>query len=54
MNVWLVLLFGGLVTYAIRLSFIVLLERWQMPPIVQRALRFVPRQCCRRSSSRRC
>jgi branched-subunit amino acid transport protein len=42
MNVWLVLLFGGLITYAIRLSFIVLLERWQMPPIVQRALRFVP------------
>jgi branched-subunit amino acid transport protein len=42
MNVWLVLLFGGLITYTIRLSFIVLLERWQMPSIVQRALRFVP------------
>jgi branched-subunit amino acid transport protein len=42
MNVWLVLVFGGLITYAIRLSFIVLLERWQMPAIVQRALRFVP------------
>jgi branched-subunit amino acid transport protein len=42
MNVWLVLLFGGLITFAIRLSFIVLLERWQMPAIVQRALRFVP------------
>jgi branched-subunit amino acid transport protein len=42
MNIWLVLILGGLITYAIRLSFIVLLERWQMPDIVQRGLRFVP------------
>jgi branched-subunit amino acid transport protein len=42
MNVWLVMILGGLITYTIRLSFIVLLERWQMPVLVQRALRFVP------------
>jgi branched-subunit amino acid transport protein len=42
MNIWLVLILGGLITYAIRLSFIVLLERWQMPDIMQRGLRFVP------------
>jgi branched-subunit amino acid transport protein len=42
MNIWLILITGGLITYAIRLSFIVLLERVQMPSIVQRALRFVP------------
>ncbi|HSV85229.1 MAG TPA: AzlD domain-containing protein [Levilinea sp.] len=42
MNIWVVLISGGLITYAIRLSFIVLLERWHMPVIVQRALRFVP------------
>jgi branched-subunit amino acid transport protein len=42
MNVWLVMILGGLITYTIRLSFIVLLERCQMPVLVQRALRFVP------------
>jgi branched-subunit amino acid transport protein len=32
----------GLVTYAIRLSPIVLMGRIRVPPIVERALRFVP------------
>jgi branched-subunit amino acid transport protein len=32
----------GLVTYAIRLSLIVLMGRIRVPPIVERALRFVP------------
>jgi branched-subunit amino acid transport protein len=32
----------GAVTYAIRLSLIVLLGRIRVPPLVQRALRFVP------------
>jgi len=32
----------GVVTYAIRLSLIVLLGRVAVPPLVQRALRFVP------------
>jgi branched-subunit amino acid transport protein len=32
----------GVVTYAIRLSLILLLGRFNVPPFVQRALRFVP------------
>ncbi len=32
----------GIVTYAIRLSLILLLGRLRVPPLVQRALRFVP------------
>ena len=32
----------GIVTYAIRLSLILLLGRFTVPPLVQRALRFVP------------
>jgi branched chain amino acid efflux pump len=32
----------GVVTYAIRLSLILLLGRIRVPPLVQRALRFVP------------
>jgi len=42
MNVWLLLLGMGLVTYAIRLSLIVLIGRVDVPPLVQKALRFVP------------
>jgi len=32
----------GIITYAIRLSLILLLGRLTVPPLVQRALRFVP------------
>ncbi len=42
MNPWLTMALAGLLTYAIRLSFIVLLERLAMPDWFQRALRFVP------------
>lgn len=42
MNAWPVLIAGGLLTYLIRLSFIVLLGRVETPLMVQRALRFVP------------
>lgn len=42
MNPWPVLIAGGLLTYLIRLSFIVLLGRVETPLVVQRALRFVP------------
>ena len=42
MNVWLLLIGMGLVTYAIRLSLIVLIGRVDVPLIIQRALRFVP------------
>lgn len=40
--IWLVILITGLVTYAFRLSFIVALERMQMPALLQRALGYVP------------
>ena len=39
---WLAILGAGAVTFALRLSFIVLLERIRIPPTFRRALRFVP------------
>lgn len=42
MNIWLTLIAAGLVTYATRLSFIVLLGRREIPALLLRALRFVP------------
>ena len=42
MNVWLTIILAGLITYGIRLSFIVLQDRIRMPDLIQRALRFVP------------
>lgn len=42
MNIWLIMIFIGLLTFAIRLSFIALLERFEMPRNFRRALRFVP------------
>lgn len=42
MKLWLTMVLAGLLTYAIRLSFILLLERVAMPEWFQRALRFVP------------
>ena len=42
MTLWLTLLGMGLVTYAIRLSMMVLLERVTIPNRMRRALRFVP------------
>ncbi len=42
MKLWLTMVLAGLLTYAIRLSFILLLERVGMPEWFQRALRFVP------------
>lgn len=42
MNFWLVMLAGGLLTYGMRLSFIVLFGRMRIPLGVQRGLRFVP------------
>lgn len=41
-TIWFTLIAVGLLTFATRLSFIVLLERWQPPEWVRRALRFVP------------
>lgn len=42
MSIWLVMLFGGLLTFGIRLSFIYLLSRVEVPDLIIRALRFVP------------
>jgi branched-subunit amino acid transport protein len=41
-GLWLTMLIIGVLTYAIRLSFIQLLGGWRAPELVQRALRFVP------------
>ena len=42
MNLWLIIIGMGLVTFGIRLVPIVLLGRIEIPLLVQRALRFVP------------
>lgn len=42
MNIWLVMLLGGLLTFAMRLCFIYLLARVDVPEVVRRALRYVP------------
>ncbi len=41
-NPWLVMISIGFLTFATRISFIVILDRWKTPHIVRRALRFVP------------
>jgi branched-subunit amino acid transport protein len=42
MTLWMIILAGGIITFATRLSFILLLEKISMPALLQRALRFVP------------
>lgn len=42
MSMWLVMVIAGLATYAIRLSFILLVDHRRMPQLVKRALRFIP------------
>jgi branched-subunit amino acid transport protein len=42
MNIWLVMLLAGALTFGMRLSFIYLFGRWQVPDGVKRALKFVP------------
>ncbi len=42
MTIWLVLIAGGLITYAARLSFILLMGRREIPAGIKRSLRFVP------------
>jgi branched-subunit amino acid transport protein len=42
MNIWIVMVTLGLLTFATRLSFIALLEHINLPGSFQRALRFVP------------
>ena len=42
MNIWLVMLLGGLITFAIRFSFIYLFGRFHIPETIRRALHYVP------------
>ena len=42
MNIWLVMLMGGILTFGMRMSFIYLFGRFEIPDMVKRALRFVP------------
>ena len=42
MNIWPVIIIGGLLTFGMRLSFIYLLGRVDIPPAARRALQFVP------------
>ena len=42
MNIWLVMLFGGLITFGIRFSLIYLFGRIQIPETMRRALHYVP------------
>jgi branched-subunit amino acid transport protein len=42
MNIWLVMLFGGLVTFGMRFSLIYLFGRFDVPETMRRALHYVP------------
>ena len=42
MNIWLVMLFGGLITFAIRFVLIYLFGRFEIPETMRRALHYVP------------
>jgi branched-subunit amino acid transport protein len=42
MNIWIIMIILGLLTFLTRLSFIALLDRINLPRNFQRALRFVP------------
>jgi branched-subunit amino acid transport protein len=41
-NIWLVMLLGGLITFAIRFSLIYLFGKFKIPETMQKALRYVP------------
>ena len=42
MNIWLVMLIAGLLTFGMRLSLIYLFGRFEVPDTLRRTLRFVP------------
>jgi branched-subunit amino acid transport protein len=42
MNIWLIMLFGGLITFGMRFSLIYLFGRFQVPETMRRALHYVP------------
>lgn len=41
-QLWLVLLGMGIITFLLRFSLLGLSNRWRLPPLFERALRFVP------------
>lgn len=41
-NIWFVMVIGGLITFAIRFSFIYLFGRFHIPDTVRKALHYVP------------
>ena len=42
MNIWLVMLFGGLITFAMRFSLIYLFGKFHVPETMRKALHYVP------------
>ena len=42
MNIWLVMLLGGLITFLIRFSLLYLFGKFKVPEMIQKALRYVP------------
>ncbi len=42
MNIWLVMFFGGLITFGMRFSFIYLFGKFEVPEVMRRALHYVP------------
>ncbi len=42
MNIWLVMLAGGLITFTIRFVLIFLFGKFEIPPTLRRALHYVP------------
>jgi branched-subunit amino acid transport protein len=42
MNIWLVMIFGGLITFGMRFSLIYLFGRLQVPETMRKALHYVP------------
>ena len=42
MNIWLIMLLGGLITFGMRFSFVFLLGRFEVPETMRRALHYVP------------
>jgi branched-subunit amino acid transport protein len=42
MNIWLIMLFGGLITFGMRFSLIFLFGKFHIPETVRKALHYVP------------
>ena len=42
MNIWLVMVLGGLITFGMRFSFIFLFGRFEVPETMRKALHYVP------------